>query len=490
MKKIAIIGRPNVGKSSFFNRVLKVRDAITSDLAGTTRDMKKREALVLDKKAMMVDTGGLDQGNQLFDKIKEMSLKASKEADIIVYMVDGRTLSEDEDKNFFYDLQSMGKPIALVVNKLDNTKLEENIWDFYSFGAENLFSISVAHNRHVGKVLEWMHDLLPEEDRVVDEALAQEVEASPYALDDYQEDDDYFDILDDAEEISELTDKQIRELEDEERKKAIKVAIIGRVNVGKSSLLNALLGEERSVVSDVAGTTIDPIDETIVYNERTVTFVDTAGIRRRGRIEGIERYALMRTETMLDEADVALLVLDASEPFKDLDEKIAGLIDKNRLACLIILNKWDLTDKDYEKAKEEIRRRFRFLHYAEIITISAQTKQRVHKLLDQIIQINDNYSQRISTSKINEVITQAIRRHHLPSPNGQTVKIYFATQYDIRPPQIALIMNKPKLLHFTYRRYLTNKMREAFDFAGTPVLFKAKTRGSDDDKATNQVIKA
>ena len=480
MKKIAIIGRPNVGKSSFFNRILRENDAITSEIAGTTRDAKRRTAMILDKRAEMVDTGGLDKGNELFDKIKQMSLKAAYQADIIIFMADGRTIPEDEDKKLFYELESMGKDVALVVNKLDNDKLEQNLWEYQSFGTNNLFAISVAHNRRITALLEWLYEKLPEEDIVVDEVAEAALNANG-RFEASSEEDNFSLFRDDEELPEELTPKQIKELEDQERKRAIKVAIIGRVNVGKSSLLNALLGEERSVVSSVAGTTIDPIDETVTHEDKQVTFVDTAGIRSRGKIVGIERYALMRTEAMLKEADVALLVLDSSEPFNDLDEKIAGLVDKNRLGCLIVLNKWDMTDHDYEKYKEEVRKRFRFLHYAPIITISAKTKQRVHKIMDYIVRINENYSQRIPTSTMNEVITKAIRRHHLPSPNGQTIRIYFVTQYDIRPPQIALIMNKPKLLHFSYRRYLTNKLREAFEFEGVPVLFKAKTRGSGDD---------
>jgi GTP-binding protein len=260
----------------------------------------------------------------------------------------------------------------------------------------------------------------------------------------------------------------------------MKVAIIGRVNVGKSSLLNALLKEDRSVVSSVAGTTIDPIDETIQYEDKEITFIDTAGIRKRGKILGIEKYALMRTEEMLETADIALLVLDASVPFMDLDEKIAGFVDKNRMACLIVLNKWDMAPKeDYEKIIAEVRDRFKFLSYAPIVTISAQSKQRVHKIFDMLLKINENYSQRISTGKLNEVIRSALRRHTLPSVNGMNIRLYFATQYDIRPPRIALIMNKPQGLHFSYRRYLTNRLREEFNFEGTPILFKAKSRGGD-----------
>lgn len=485
MKKIAIIGRPNVGKSSFFNRVLRANDAITSDVAGTTRDTKKRPVMIFDKQAQLVDTGGLDKGNELFDKIKMMSIKAAHEADIILFMVDGRTIPEDEDKKLFYQLESMGKEVALVVNKLDNDRLEENLWEYHSFGTDNIFAISVAHNRRITALLEWLYSKLPVEDIVPDETTASNEETLEFDEFDteYDEENDHYELFADDEALpAEPTAKELKELEDQERIRAIKVAIIGRVNVGKSSLINALLGEERSVVSSVAGTTIDPIDETITYEDKEVTFVDTAGIRARGKIVGIERYALMRTEAMLKVADIALLVLDASEPFKDLDEKIAGLIDSNRLGCLIVLNKWDLTDHDYEKYKKEVRERFRFLHYAPMITISALTRQRVHKIMEMILKINTNFSQRITTSRLNEVIKKAIERHHLPSPNGQTIKIYFATQYDIRPPRIALVMNKPRLLHFSYRRYLTNKLRESFDFEGVPLLFKAKARGTSDDE--------
>ena len=305
---------------------------------------------------------------------------------------------------------------------------------------------------------------------------------------DEEEDDDFFDEDEDEDDGYFYNEEEedtsvfgpndlIRNFE-EEQANSFRVAIIGRVNVGKSSLLNALLNEERSVVSSVAGTTIDPIDEKIIYKDKEITFIDTAGIRKRGKILGIEKYALMRTEKMLEDADIALLVLDASEPFLDLDEKIAGLIDQNRLACMIVLNKWDITDGDeYQKIIQNIRDRFRFLHYAPIITISAQSKLRVHKIMDMLVTINENYSQRISTSKLNEALEWAQRKHHIPSMRGQMIRIFYATQYETRPPRIAIVMNKPKGLHFTYRRYLVNQLRETFKFEGVPLLFRAKKRG-------------
>ena len=490
MKKIAIIGRPNVGKSSLFNRLIKKRDAITSDLAGTTRDVKRKTAVIIDKEAELLDTGGLDKGCELFDKIKEMSLKAAYKADIILFMVDGKGLPEEEDKKLFYELQAMGKDIALVVNKIDNDKMKEKLWEFYEFGTDAIFGISVAHNRNTVELLDWIYDKLPESDIIKedDETDVQVVEEEKEELSDEEffaqyaedeEDDGY--IYWDEEEVEDdsifAQNDRIKEF-DENDINHIKIAIIGRTNVGKSSLLNALLGEERSVVSSVAGTTIDPIDETIVYKDKQLTFVDTAGLRRRGKIVGIEKFALMRTKEMLENANMALVVLDASEPFLDLDEKIAGLVDQNRLACIIVLNKWDIAKREeHDKIIKEVRDRFKFLAYAPIITLSAKSHQRVDKLHDMILEINENYSQRITTSQLNEVVERALRRHTLPSMHGQVIRIYYATQYETRPPKIAIVMNKPKGLHFTYRRYLTNKLREAFNFTGTPLLFKAKKRG-------------
>lgn len=485
MKKIAIIGRPNVGKSSLFNRLAKKRDAITSEQAGTTRDVKRRVVAISDKEVMILDTGGLDEGCELFDKIKDKSLEAARKADIILYMVDGKSIPQDEDKSVFYELQNLGKDIALVVNKIDNDKLKENLWNFYEFGVDAIFGISVAHNRSINPLLEWLYERLPDEDIIKEESEEEQEEEDDIEI--FQEDmneedyDDFYSIDDEEEEIEDdsifAQNDKIKEFNPDDVNH-IKIAIIGRTNVGKSSLLNALLGEERSVVSDVAGTTIDPIDESIEYKDKQLTFVDTAGLRRRGKIVGIEKFALMRTKEMLENSNIALLVLDASAPFLDLDEKIAGLVDSNRLACIIVLNKWDIAKREeYDKVIEEVRDRFKFLAYAPIITLSAKSHKRVDKLYDMILDINENYSQHIPTSVLNEALQKAMRRHHLPSMHGQIIKIYYATQYETRPPKIAIIMNRPKGLHFTYRRYLTNQLRRAFNFSGTPVLFKAKKRG-------------
>jgi GTP-binding protein len=456
MKKIALLGRPNVGKSSLFNRLSHKLDAITSDVSGTTRDIKKSTVKLGDKEVELIDTGGLDDSSTLFSKVKEKSLQAASEADIILYMVDGKMLPDDEDKKIFYELQALNKPIALIVNKLDNDKQRESIgWEFSSFGAKNIFFLSVSHNYGTKILSDWLISLLPDEDELVLEA-----------------DDDLSleDML--------LMDEKL----EEDRSDDIKVAIIGRVNVGKSSLLNSLIGEDRSVVSEVAGTTIDPVDESIIYNDKQLTFVDTAGIRKRGKIEGIERHALHRTQKMLENADIALLVLDASEPFKELDEKIAHLVEKFELGCIIVLNKWDEAMESYEKSVQDVRDRFKFLSYAPIITLSALSKKRVHKVNDLILKVYENYSRRVPTSKLNEVIKFATIKHHIPSDQSKLVKIYYATQYEIKPPRIALIMNRPKGLHFSYKRYLVNQLREQFDFEGTPILLEARDRKKEQEE--------
>ncbi len=454
MKKVAILGRPNVGKSSLFNRLARARDAITSDMSGTTRDIKKRVVTISGNREFeIIDTGGIDDSSELFSIVKAQSLKAGRDADIIIYMVDGKNIPDEEDKELFYELQSQGKPLALVVNKIDNEKEEHTkFWDFLEFGADTTLAISVSHNRTMNAFYEWLEQYIP----IKEEVTVEEEE-----------------IIVSNEEIEEGI--SINSFEND---KDMKVAIIGRVNTGKSSLLNAILKEDRVVVSPVAGTTIDPIDEMIEYNEHKITFVDTAGIRRRSKIVGIEKYALGRTTDMLNSANIVLLVIDATVGVTELDERVAGLIEKHRLACLIVINKWDIKgDKTYEEIVEDTRYALKFLHYAPIITISAKSGQRVHKILDEMIKIYSRYKQRISTSRLNDIINLAQNRHHIPSHNGATVKIKFATQYQNKPPKIALICNRPDGLHFSYKRYLANVLREQFDFEGVPLDIIAKKRG-------------
>ena len=466
LKKVAILGRPNVGKSSLFNRLARERDAITSDVVGTTRDIKKREVTISGNRDFeIIDTGGIDDSTEMFSTVKKLSLRAADEADIIIFMVDGKNIPDEEDRELFYQLQNLNKPIGLVVNKIDNDKDESTrYWDFLEFGADRTFPMSVSHNRYMNDFYAWLEEYIPE--REEEENGLQLEEDNELSFED----------------IVEMV--QVDEAEEEDRN--IKVAIIGRVNTGKSSLLNAFLHEERVVVSPVAGTTIDPVDESLEYKEHTITFVDTAGIRKRGKILGIEKYAFGRTEEMLAEADIALLMIDATVGVVELDERIANLIEKYKLGCLIVLNKWDLHKDDeetYTKAVEDIRDQLKFLHYAPLITISAKTGLRVHKILDDIIDIYGRYKQRIPTAKLNEVLKYAISRHHVPSVNGAVIRIKFATQYETKPPKIAIIMNRPDGLHFSYKRYLTNIFREKFDFVGVPLDIGGRKRGQrmDDD---------
>jgi GTP-binding protein len=463
LKKVAILGRPNVGKSSLFNRLARQQDAITSDTIGTTRDIKKRVVTISGNRDFeIIDTGGIDESTEMFATVKRLSLRTAKEADIILYVVDGKNIPAEEDKELFYGLQALGKPIALIVNKIDNDKDEAlRYWDFLEFGADITLPISVSHNRYMNAFYTWLETYIPEREEEKTLTLEEDNEQN------------FEDIL-----------EMVHIEEEEEEDNHIKVAIIGRVNTGKSSLLNALLQEERAVVSNVAGTTIDPINESMEYKDHTITFVDTAGIRQRGRIVGIEKFALERTEAMLKEADIALLVIDATMGVVELDERIANLIEKFKLGCLIVLNKWDIRDEiTYEKAVEDIRDELKFLHYAPLITISAKTGQRVPKILDEIIAIYGRYKQRIPTATLNEVLKYAIGRHHPPSLNGVPIKIKFATQYEIKPPKIALIVNRPDGVHFSYKRYLANIFREKFDFVGVPLDIDPRKRGQrvDDD---------
>ena len=479
LKKIALIGQPNVGKSSLFNRIAKKRIAIVSDLAGTTRDIRKHEIEILDRTALMLDTGGIDETNDaIFSNVKRKAIETAKEADIILFMVDGKNIPDDKDKELFYELQRLGKELALVVNKIDNDKELERLWEFFEFGIgeENLFGISVSHNRGTKNLFDWLYRHLPvnleaeEKKRLEDEKANSEMSDEEY----FNEFEEGVDVIEDLVEEISIDDNKI------------KVGIIGRVNVGKSSILNAILGEERSVVSNVAGTTIDPVDESFEYQGKDVTFVDTAGLRRRGRIDGIEKYALMRTKEMLEKANIALVVLDASDELTDLDEKISGLVDQYGLGTIIVLNKWDENMDTFKKVEEEVRRRFRFLSYAPIMAVSAKTGRNIEKLKEKIIEIHNNFTQRIPTSQLNKVVEEAVIRHSLPSPNGAYLRIYYTTQFDTKPPRIALVMNKPNLLHFSYKRYLINYLRDKFNFEGTPIHVIA--RGKNDKMGDEEYL--
>ncbi|EAH7547704.1 ribosome biogenesis GTPase Der [Campylobacter jejuni] len=457
MQSIILIGKPNVGKSSLFNRMARQRIAITSDISGTTRDTNKTQIHIHSKKAMLIDSGGLDESDELFKNVKKNTLKVAKESDIILYLVDGKLAPDDEDRQFFYSLKKLGKPIALVINKVDNKKDEERAWEFANFGVKEIFNLSVTHNVGLDELYEWLEKFLHEEFLIPDEEENLE------------------DFLEYYEEGKEFQFKEVDQ-------NHIRVGIVGRVNVGKSSLLNALVKQERSVVSSIAGTTIDPVNESVVHKDKVIEFVDTAGIRKRGKIQGLERFALNRTEKILSHSQIALLVLDAHEGFNELDERIAGLVAKHYLGVIIVLNKWDKSEMDFDKTVKELRLdRFKFLAYAPVISVSALSGKRVHVLLDKILQIFENFTQKIQTSKLNTLIENATRAHPLPHDYGKLVKIYYAVQYDLAPPKIALIMNRPKALHFSYKRYLQNRIRKEFNFEGVPLVIASRKKGSKEN---------
>ncbi|PDW23516.1 ribosome biogenesis GTPase Der [Helicobacter pylori] len=451
LKTIAILGQPNVGKSSLFNRLARERIAITSDFAGTTRDINKRKIALNGHEVELLDTGGMAKDALLSKEIKALNLKAAQMSDLILYVVDGKSIPSDEDLKLFREVFKINPNCFLVINKIDNDKEKERAYAFSSFGIPKSFNISVSHNRGISTLIDAILRALN-----LNKIIEQDLDA---------------DIL----ESLETPNNALEETKEEE---IIQVGIIGRVNVGKSSLLNALTKKERSLVSSVAGTTIDPIDETILIGDQKICFVDTAGIRHRGKILGIEKYALERTQKALEKSHIALLVLDVSAPFVELDEKISSLADKHSLGIILILNKWDIRYAPYEEIMATLKRKFRFLEYAPVITTSCLKARHMDEIKHKIIEVYECFSKRIPTSLLNSVIFQATQKHPLPSDGGKLVKVYYATQFATKPPQISLIMNRPKALHFSYKRYLINTLRKEFNFLGTPLILNAKDKKS------------
>ncbi|WQR70889.1 ribosome biogenesis GTPase Der [Helicobacter pylori] len=451
LKTIAILGQPNVGKSSLFNRLARERIAITSDFAGTTRDINKRKIALNGHEVELLDTGGMAKDALLAKEIKALNLKAAQMSDLILYVVDGKSIPSDEDLKLFREVFKINPNCFLVINKIDNDKEKERAYAFSSFGIPKSFNISVSHNRGISALIDAVLNALN-----LNQIIEQDLDA---------------DILESLETPNNA-------LEENKEEEIIQVGIIGRVNVGKSSLLNALTKKERSLVSSVAGTTIDPIDETILIGDQKICFVDTAGIRHRGKILGIEKYALERTQKALEKSHIALLVLDVSAPFVELDEKISSLADKHSLGIILILNKWDIRYAPYEEIMATLKRKFRFLEYAPVITTSCLKTRHIDEIKHKIIEVYECFSKRIPTSLLNSVISQATQKHPLPSDGGKLVKVYYATQFATKPPQISLIMNRPKALHFSYKRYLINTLRKEFNFLGTPLILNAKDKKS------------
>ncbi|MGX3097604.1 ribosome biogenesis GTPase Der [Helicobacter sp. 23-1046] len=474
MKSIAILGKPNVGKSCLFNRLCKQKIAITSDISGTTRDIKKGICTISGEEFCLLDTGGIDEAqnyelvqnkkqkkraklaSELYKLVSQESLNAGKNADLVLYVLDGQMGLDDEDVRHIRTIQRHSA-LFLVLNKIDNDKIKDQAWHFSSLGIEQMYHISVSHNRGISQLLSGIGAYF---------GLGEVVEWS-----DEQSIEDFIDSLPSEGDLptqENAPDSQIKDT------KHIKIGIIGRVNVGKSSLLNALLGQNRSVVSDLEGTTLDPVNEVIELDDFNVEFIDTAGIRRAGKIEGLEKYALMRTNQILEQSHIALLVLDCSSAFVELDEKIASLTQKHNLGVIIVLNKYDITKEDFKTLNNAVRTRFKFLYFAPIICVSALNKRNIAMLKNEILKVWQHFMYRIPTSALNDLIMRACAKHHLPSDRGKIVKIYYATQFESCPPQISLVMNRPNALHFSYKRYLINCLREEFGFSGVPIIINAK----------------
>ncbi|MFC7391551.1 ribosome biogenesis GTPase Der [Scopulibacillus cellulosilyticus] len=423
---VAIVGRPNVGKSTIFNRIVGDRVAIVEDTPGVTRDRIYGAGEWLNHHFNIIDTGGIELGDEpLLVQMREQAHIAIDEADVILFIVDGKDGLTSADEEVASLLYRSKKPVVLGVNKIDDFKQEMNLYDFYSLGMGEPIAISGAHGRGLGDLL--------------DEVIAHFPKT---------EDDDY----------DETT---------------IKFSIIGRPNVGKSSLVNAILGKDRVIVSDIAGTTRDAVDTPFTREGQDYVIIDTAGIRKRGKVyEKTEKYSVLRAQKAIEGSDVVLVVINGEEGIIEQDKKIAGYAHQAGRAIIIVVNKWDIVKKDnktMENFKRKIRDNFQFLDYAPIVFLSAATKQRLHHLLPMIQTVSENHSLRVQTSLLNDVIMDATAMTPPPSDKGKRLKIYYATQIGVKPPTFVLFVNDPELLHFSYERYLENKIRDTFGFVGTPI---------------------
>ncbi|MDA5106886.1 MULTISPECIES: ribosome biogenesis GTPase Der [Brevibacillus] len=424
---VAIVGRPNVGKSTIFNRLVGERIAIVEDKPGVTRDRLYGKGEWLNRHFHVIDTGGIEFGetDEILTQMRHQAELAIDEADVILMVTDGRTGVTDADQELARMLNRTGKPIVLIVNKIDNPDMRADIYDFYTLGLGDPFPVSGSHGLGLGDVLEEV------------------VKHFPGGEDEERDDD------------------------------VIRISIIGRPNVGKSSLTNAILGEERVIVSDVAGTTRDAIDTPFERDGQNYILIDTAGMRKRGKVyETTEKYSVMRAMKAIEESDVVLVVLNGEEGIIEQDKKIAGYAHEAGRAVIIVVNKWDAVEKDDKtmlRFTELIREEFKYLDYAPILFVSAKTKQRIHTILPKVNQVAEAHSMRVSTAVLNDLITDATIMTPPPSDRGKRLKINYATQAAVKPPTFILFVNDPELMHFSYERYIENKIREAFVFEGTPI---------------------
>ncbi|MCR5647391.1 MAG: ribosome biogenesis GTPase Der [Acholeplasmatales bacterium] len=432
LPKVAIVGRPNVGKSTLFNRIIGTRLSITDDQPGVTRDRIYSKASWLSKEFFLIDTGGIELGDAPFlTEIKAQAEIAMDEADVIVFVVDCRSGVTDDDTYIAKILYKTKKPVILAVNKVDDQKFRENIYEFYSLGFGDPIPISSSHGIGTGNLLDVIINDLPKKNQ-------------------------------------------------EENDDAIKFAIIGRPNVGKSSLTNALLNENRDIVSPIEGTTRDSIDSRFTAYGKEYVVIDTAGLKKRGKIyENVEKYSSIRSIDSIERADVVLLMLDASTGILEQDTHVGQYIEEFNKPCIIVVNKWDLIDKDsktMQRWTDDIRGTFKYLDYAPIVFLSALENKRVHTLFPEIDKAHDAYYKRMSTSVLNDVISEAVLMFPPSEFNGGILKVYYASQVGVEPPTFAIFVNEPKYLHFSYYRYLENQLRKNFDFFATPIKLEFRKR--------------
>lgn len=432
---VAIVGRPNVGKSTLFNALAGEKISIVKDTPGVTRDRIYADVSWLDRDFTMIDTGGIEPDSKdiILSQMREQAQIAIDTSDVIVFITDVRQGLVDADSKVADMLRRSGKPVVLVVNKVDSfDKFMSDVYEFYNLGIGEPVPVSAASRLGIGDMLDQVISYFPSKD------VEEEEDSRP------------------------------------------RIAIVGKPNVGKSSIVNKLLGEQRVIVSDIAGTTRDAIDTEIVHDGKEYVFIDTAGLRRKNKIkEELERYSIIRTVTAVERADVVLVVIDAAEGVTEQDAKIAGIAHERGKGVVIVVNKWDAiekNDKTMRKYEDEIRRVLSFMPYAEIMYVSAQTGQRLVKLYDMIDMVIENQTLRVATGVLNEIMMEAVAMQQPPSDKGKRLKLYYITQVSVKPPTFVIFVNDKELMHFSYTRYLENKIREAFGFKGTSLKFFIRER--------------